>query len=106
MKNSEKYKTPEERIEAFKNFCKSASGRCDNCMLQRLRNSTEQSCVFHWLELEPNPSGEMATRLIEGIKKHYPDNKTYYSFVRELFSPAHREEIKAIWAKQDEEKEN
>ena len=106
VKNKDLYITPEERIKAFKNFCKSAGNRCDNCMLQRYKNGTDYFCIFHWLELEPNPSGEMATRLIEGIKEHYDGNKTYYSFVKELFSPAHREEIKAIWAKQDEEENN
>lgn len=106
LKNREIYKSPEERIKAFRNFCKSAGNRCDNCMLKSYKNGTEQACMFQWLELEPNPSGEMATRLIEGIKKHYDGIITYYSFVKELFSPEHREEIKAIWARQDEENNN
>lgn len=50
MKNSEKYKTADERAHAFDNFC---NGRtpCDKC---KLNNSAAKrlGCAYAWLDLE------------------------------------------------------
>lgn len=53
MTNAQKYKTPEERIEAFAAFCEKQQS-CEKCIkistICRRYNGPE--CVFRWLELE------------------------------------------------------
>jgi hypothetical protein len=38
MKNKDIYKTPEERMNAFDDFCSSVDS-CDDCMLQNFMNN-------------------------------------------------------------------
>lgn len=47
MTNAEKYRTAEERQEAFSKFC--GINSCTECPLN---NKTEDGCCFLWLELE------------------------------------------------------
>ena len=57
MTNAEKYKTPEERWEAFRKFCGSQGEyhkngiiwlQCQNCPFRK----TNGNCRFKWLDLE------------------------------------------------------
>ena len=45
MTNEQKYKTPEERNEAFEVFCHSHRTRCSTCKL----NNHCGNCKFEWL---------------------------------------------------------
>lgn len=47
MTNKEKYKTPEERAEAFRRFCKSMKD-CNICPI----GMEPDRCTFAWLSLE------------------------------------------------------
>lgn len=47
--NGEKFKTPEERANAFINFCGSKITRCNECELNRYKSV---ECKFAWLNLE------------------------------------------------------
>ena len=51
MTNEEKYKTPEERIEAFDRFC-DAESSCDNCPLRKELAISRSRCAVRWLALE------------------------------------------------------
>lgn len=46
MTNAEKYKTPEEREEAFEDFCHFHRYKCSTCKL------TSGNCRFEWLALD------------------------------------------------------
>lgn len=105
LKNKDIYKTPEERIKAFEKFCDYSYGACTGCILDERRAAGNQYCIFYWLEMEHNPGDQIAIELVEKIKKSCSSNNNY-SFIKELFSTKHRDEIKAIWAKQDEENNN
>lgn len=50
MKNSEKYRTADERAHAFDNFCNGKTP-CDKC---KLNNSATKrlECAYAWLDLE------------------------------------------------------
>lgn len=59
MKNSEKYKTVEERASAFKRFCddmhkKHISGPCPSCP------AFGNQCAFRWLDLEAEEEKPLA----------------------------------------------
>lgn len=47
--NGEKFKTPEERANAFKNFCSCQPAGCNECELNRYKSI---ECNFAWLNLE------------------------------------------------------
>lgn len=51
MKNSEKYRTADERALAFDNFC---NGRtpCDKCKLNNSVAAKRLGCAYAWLDLE------------------------------------------------------
>ena len=53
MTNKDKYKTPEERDEAFERFCKSKAW-CHDCQLYKATCMAKKSrnCRFAWLCLE------------------------------------------------------
>lgn len=54
MTNEEKYKTPEERQEAFETFCESQrfdNMPCSKCCEIR-NNKSKASCEYIWLALE------------------------------------------------------
>lgn len=50
MTNEEKYKTPEERAEAFSKFC--ISKKCDDCACAKQGKKGISLCEFKWLTLE------------------------------------------------------
>lgn len=50
MKNFERYKTSEERENAFIDFCDSYE-ECEDCPLIKLADSCG-ACLFDWLDLE------------------------------------------------------
>ena len=54
MTNEQKYKTAEERIKAFDDFCKGQGDRCNHCEIakKRLSISRRSECVVYWLALE------------------------------------------------------
>ena len=54
MTNEQKYKTPDERIKAFDDFCKGQGDRCNHCEIarKRLSISRRSECVVYWLALE------------------------------------------------------
>ena len=54
MTNEQKYKTTEERIKAFDDFCKGQGDRCNHCEIarKRLSISRRSECVVYWLALE------------------------------------------------------
>ena len=54
MTNEQKYKTAEERIKAFDDFCKGQGDRCNYCEIarKRLSISRRSECVVYWLALE------------------------------------------------------
>lgn len=52
MTNEEKYKTPEERMDAFDAFCDQYK-TCKDCRLFTvIRHGGRSGCVFNWLALE------------------------------------------------------
>ena len=102
MKHKNIYKTPEECIVAFNNFCKSVS-HCDDCMLHDFVDKEGQGmCILKWLELEPKSSGELIMQLVQNLR-NLNFEETVYDCVADIVSETRREQIKAIWAKQDEE---
>lgn len=48
MTNEEKYNTPEERYNAFSNYCR--NHKCGCCPMMNMGTSHE--CAFYWLALE------------------------------------------------------
>ena len=50
MTNAEKYKTPEERANAFLKFCTPKT--CAECKVDKHRISCTTACQFIWLDLE------------------------------------------------------
>jgi Lar family restriction alleviation protein len=48
MTNGEKFKTAEERLSGFEEFC--SKNNCENCVLSHCKDWT--ICQFAWLELE------------------------------------------------------
>lgn len=50
MTNEQKYKTPEERAEAFSKFC--ISRKCDDCACAKQGKKGISLCEFRWLTLE------------------------------------------------------
>lgn len=50
MTNEQKYKTPEERAEAFLKFC--TPQKCDECECTKLGKMGLSLCEFRWLALE------------------------------------------------------
>ena len=54
MTNEQKYKTQEERIKAFDDFCKGQGDRCNHCEIarKRLSISRRSECVVYWLAIE------------------------------------------------------
>ena len=102
MKNKEIYKTPEERMEAFDDFCSSVDN-CDDCMLHNfINNGTNGMCILQWLELEPKSSGKLTMELVQNLKC-LNLTEVNYKCIDDIVSETRREQIKAIWAKQDEE---
>lgn len=98
MKNSEKYKTLEEREEAFRKVC-SYYNSCKNCPLGAKLESVSE-CAFLWLEQDVEPSSlDMIAELQYENSKNHKDGLDLISSIISC-----REEIKKIWAKQDEEK--
>ena len=58
MKNEHKYKTPEERNDAFSEWCFNRT--CESCELKSHNFDGSDGCKFYWLALEadeakPNP---------------------------------------------------
>lgn len=102
MKNKEVYKTPEERMRAFKEFCNSAD-LCNDCTLHNFCDDEGNGmCILQWLELEPKSSGELTMELVQNLKS-LRLTETDYECIANIVSETRREQIKAIWAKQDEE---
>ena len=73
MTNEEKYKTPNERIEAFLEFC--TKKKCDKCECSKQEKKGISLCEFVWLTLEaeeekllrcPFCGGEADTTLLGG----------------------------------------
>ena len=60
MTNQEKYKTAEERIKAFDDFCKGQGDRCNHCEIarKRLSISRRSECVVYWLAIEADENPE------------------------------------------------
>ena len=109
MKNKDKYTTIKERDEAFANFCNVRS-ICDDCPVRTLsiKQCGRVSCGFAWLELEAEKSSkEMIEKLADIINTElYGSNIDRHLFDEEVQAIIKRRaEIKAIWAKQDEETE-
>ena len=54
MINQDKYKTAEERIKAFDDFCKGQGARCNHCEIvkKRISISRRSECVVYWLAIE------------------------------------------------------
>lgn len=50
MKNEQKYKTPEERVEAFCKWCFNRT--CESCKLKSHNFDGGDGCKFYWLALE------------------------------------------------------
>lgn len=50
MTNEQKYKTPEERAEAYTEFC--VSKKCDECECAKHGHKGISLCEFRWLTLE------------------------------------------------------
>lgn len=52
MTNEQKYKTPEERIDAFKRYC--AKRDCDDCQAYKIHHYPDgrMDCIVRWLALE------------------------------------------------------
>jgi Lar family restriction alleviation protein len=50
MTNGEKFKTPDERANAFTHFCSSKLTGCNECELNRYKLLIE--CNYAWLDLE------------------------------------------------------
>ena len=52
MTNEEKFKTPEERIDAFKRYC--APRVCDDCQAYKIHHCPDgrMGCIVRWLSLE------------------------------------------------------
>lgn len=97
MKNSEKYKTLEEREEAFRKVC-SHYNSCKDCPLGTKLESVSE-CAFFWLEQDVEPSSlDMIAELKYENSKNHKDGLTLISSII-----SSRERIKAIWKKQDEE---
>ena len=60
MTNEQKYKTPEERIKAFYDFCKGQGDRCNHCEIakKRLSISRRSECAVYWLAIEAKDKPE------------------------------------------------
>ena len=79
MKNSEKYKTAEEREQAYTEFCRKYTelGFCRSCPLKPT-DTKPRCCTFYWLDLEaeeenPMPCpfcGRNTIAVINGGKAH------------------------------------
>ena len=88
MTNEQKYKTPEERNEAFYRFCKSV----DTCCACQLVNSSHTlQCQFAWLALEakeellpcPFCGGEAESEFIPSFRNsHFVRCKICLSSIR------------------------
>ena len=52
MTNEQKFKTPEERIDAFKRYC--AQRVCDDCQAYKIHHCPDgrMGCIVRWLSLE------------------------------------------------------
>lgn len=50
MTNEERYKAPEERADAFREFC--ASNECNKCECAKDGRKLFELCEFRWLALE------------------------------------------------------
>jgi len=84
MKNSEKYKTVEERASAFKRFCddmhkKHISGPCPSCP------AFGNQCAFRWLDLEaeeekPQPCPFCGWDSIDIFETDFGQNEEPYQF--------------------------
>lgn len=51
MTNGEKFKTAEERNEAFRSFCTLSKRACNACLLSE-HSSNRIECAYTWLDLE------------------------------------------------------
>lgn len=58
MTNDERYKTPEERAEAFSKFC--ISRKCDDCACAKQGEKGISLCEFKWLALEAEEEKPLA----------------------------------------------
>lgn len=58
MTNEKKYKTPEERVEAFSKFC--ISRKCDDCACAKQGRKGISLCEFRWLALEAEEEEPLA----------------------------------------------
>lgn len=58
MQNKDKYKTPQERVKAFNEYCSLHSCECceldkyDDPDYEAFPNALNCSCTFYWLELD------------------------------------------------------
>lgn len=58
MTNEQRYKTPEERAEAFSMFC--ISRKCDDCACAKQGKKGISLCEFRWLALEAEEEKPLA----------------------------------------------
>lgn len=118
MTNAEKYKTPRERHAAFIKFCEANNDgdSCKNCPLYSKTTGIANAgiyCDFLWLDLEADndtpTSSELIKNLTERVNALYPKfaHSNELSFDKDdiKFIIGLRDEIKDVWAKQDEEDE-
>ena len=64
MTNEEKFKTPEERKEAFLEFC--IQKKCDKCECSKHGKKDISLCEFMWLTLEAEEEKPLACSLCGG----------------------------------------
>ena len=76
MTNEEKYKTPEERNEAFSRFCGGANG-CSPCPLGK---TLPTRCHFSWLALEAEEEKPLPCPFCGGeCVAHHDDERVGYA---------------------------
>lgn len=118
MTNAEKYKTARERHAAFIKFCEANNDgdSCKNCPLYSKTTGIANAgiyCDFLWLDLEAEEdtptSSELIKSLTESVNALYPkfahSNELQFDKDDIKFIIGLRDEIKDVWAKQDEEDE-
>lgn len=80
MTNEQKYKTPDERIKAFDDFCKGQGDRCNHCEIarKRLSISRRSECVVYWLALEAEDEKPEQCPFCGGTTEVTKDEQGYY----------------------------
>lgn len=81
MKNEEKFKTAEERENAFDEFC-SKHASCGDCLLLK---ATGARCGYQWLELEAEEDGTLPCPICGGgacVRSGTDDYGSYWEYVK------------------------